>query len=35
MSDRDFETYSNIFKAMLKFVKKPDLIIYLKATQIH
>ena len=31
MSERDFETYSNIFKAMLKFVKKPDLIIYLKA----
>ena len=31
MSKRDYETYSNIFKAMLKFVKKPDLIIYLKA----
>ena len=31
MSERDYETYSNIFKAMLKFVKKPDLIIYLKA----
>ena len=31
MSERDYETYSNIFKSMLKFVKKPDLIIYLKA----
>ncbi len=31
MSDRDFKTYCEIFNAMLKFVKKPDLIIYLQA----
>jgi len=31
MSDRDFKTYCELFNAMLKFIKKPDLIIYLKA----
>ena len=31
MSDRDFKTYCEIFNAMLKFIKNPDLIIYLKA----
>ena len=31
MSDRDFKTYCEIFNAMLKFVKRPDLIIYLQA----
>ena len=31
MSDRDFKTYSDLFNAMLKFIKKPDLIIYLQA----
>ena len=31
MSDRDFRTYCELFNAMLKFIKKPDLIIYLQA----
>ena len=31
MSDRDFKTYSELFNAMLTFIKKPDLIIYLQA----
>jgi len=31
MSDRDFETYCQLFSAMLKFIKKPNLIIYLQA----
>tara|TARA_Y100001970_G_scaffold281422_1_gene392176 strand:- start:38931 stop:39554 length:624 start_codon:yes stop_codon:yes gene_type:complete len=31
MSDRDFKTYCEIFNAMLKFIRKPDLIIYLQA----
>ena len=31
MSDRDYKTYCNLFRAMLRFIKKPDLIIYLKA----
>tara|TARA_B100000579_G_scaffold437946_1_gene470179 strand:+ start:3332 stop:3958 length:627 start_codon:yes stop_codon:yes gene_type:complete len=31
MSDRDFKTYCEIFNAMLKFIKRPDLIIYLQA----
>ena len=31
MSDRDFKTYSELFSAMLKFIKRPDLIIYLQA----
>ena len=31
MSDRDFKTYCELFNAMLKFIKKPDLIIYLQA----
>ena len=31
MSNRDFKTYCELFNAMLKFIKKPDLIIYLQA----
>ena len=31
MSDRDFKTYCELFNAMLKFIKKPNLIIYLQA----
>ena len=31
MSDRDFKTYCELFNAMQKFIKKPDLIIYLQA----
>ena len=32
MSDRDWETYKNLFSNMVKFLRKPDLIIYLKAS---
>ncbi len=32
MNDRDWENYRNLFKVMISFLKKPDLIIYLKAS---
>ena len=32
MSDRDWETYKNLFKNMVRFLKEPDIIIYLKAS---
>jgi len=32
MSKRDWETYVNLFDNMVQFIRKPDLIIYLKAT---
>ena len=32
MTDRDWRTYENLFKNMTQFLKKPDLIIYLKAS---
>lgn len=32
MSKRDWETYINLFDNMVQFIRKPDLIIYLKAT---
>ncbi len=32
MSDRDYQTYCNLFNAMVEFIKQPDLIIYLKAS---
>jgi deoxyadenosine/deoxycytidine kinase len=32
MSKRDWQTYSDLFKNMTSFLKKPDLIIYLKAS---
>ena len=32
MSDRDWNTYQNLFKNMTRFLQKPDLIIYLKAS---
>ena len=32
MSDRDYQTYCNLFNAMVEFIKKPNLIIYLKAS---
>ena len=32
MTDRDWSTYENLFKNMTQFLKKPDLIIYLKAS---
>jgi len=31
ITDRDYESYLNIFESMIKFVKPPDLLIYLKA----
>ncbi len=32
MDDRDWENYRNLFKVMISFLRKPDLIIYLKAS---
>ncbi len=32
MSSRDWNTYKNLFNEITKFLKKPDLIIYLKAS---
>ena len=32
MSDRDWETYKNLFDNMVQFIRKPDLIIYLKTS---
>ena len=32
MDDRDWENYLNLFKVMITFLRKPDLIIYLKAS---
>ncbi|HTE31158.1 MAG TPA: deoxynucleoside kinase [Chryseolinea sp.] len=31
MNDRDYQSYFGIFESMIKFVKPPDLLIYLKA----
>tara|TARA_B100001540_G_scaffold314471_1_gene339494 strand:+ start:330 stop:947 length:618 start_codon:yes stop_codon:yes gene_type:complete len=31
MDKRDWETYSNLFENMIQFIRKPDLIVYLKA----
>ena len=31
MDKRDWNTYSDLFKNMTQFIRKPDLIIYLKA----
>ncbi len=31
MSDRDFQTYMELFESMIGFIKPPDLLIYLKA----
>ncbi len=31
MSERDFQNYQDVFKAMIQFVKPPDLLIYLRA----
>ena len=31
MDKRDWETYSNLFENMVQFIRKPDLIVYLKA----
>ena len=32
MTDRDWQTYKDLFKNMTKFLRKPDLIIYLRAS---
>ena len=32
MSDRDFETYSDLFNLMMSLVKKPQLIIYIRSS---
>lgn len=32
MSDRDFETYSDLFSLMMTLVKMPDLMIYIRST---
>ena len=32
MSTRDWETYNNLFNEITRFLKEPDLIIYLKAS---
>ena len=32
IDDRDWENYRNLFKVMISFLRKPDLIIYLKAS---
>ena len=32
MSNRDWETYQSLFNNMVQFLKKPDLIIYLRAS---
>ena len=32
MDDRDWENYRNLFKVMISFLRKPDLIIYLQAS---
>ncbi|MCQ2112251.1 MAG: deoxynucleoside kinase [Bacteroidaceae bacterium] len=35
MSDRDFQTYCDLFDLMMSLVKKPDLMIYLRSTIPH
>lgn len=32
MTDRDFQTYSDLFELMMSLVKKPDLMIYLRSS---
>ena len=32
MSERDWDTYQHLFENMTSFLRKPDVIIYLKAT---
>ena len=35
LSDRDFETYMQLFNLMMSMVKKPDLLVYLKSSVPH
>ncbi len=32
MSDRDYETYSNLFEDMTSYLKPPDVLVYLQAS---
>ncbi len=32
MSERDWENYRNLFSIMVPYLRKPDLIVYLRAT---
>jgi deoxyadenosine/deoxycytidine kinase len=32
MSDRDFQTYNNLFREMTSYLKPPDVLVYLKAS---
>ena len=32
MSDRDWNTYKNLFRNMVQFLRKPDIIVYLQAS---
>ena len=32
ISDRDYENYSGLFSVMVSYLKKPDLIVYLRAS---
>lgn len=32
MDERDWQNYSNLYRVMMNYLKKPDLIIYLRAT---
>lgn len=35
LSDRDFDTYMQLFNLMMSMVRKPDLLIYLKSSVLH
>lgn len=35
LSDRDFETYMDLFRLMMSFVKQPDLLIYIRSSISH
>ena len=35
LSDRDYETYMDLFKLMMSLVKAPDLLIYLRSSVPH
>ena len=35
MSDRDFDTYMGLFRSMMLVLRKPDLMVYLKASVPH
>jgi deoxyadenosine/deoxycytidine kinase len=35
LTDRDFETYMDLFRLMMSFVKEPDLLIYIRSSISH